>query len=132
MAVTLPDGSPISSAEAELVNARGSIVKTASITNGQGSFCDFGFGFYSIRVTHEFNLPVEVYGIKLVYGETQHLKVVLNPPGSMGDEVRLGNSCSAYIRFTTRRSDPIAGVKVTQGAAGIQAAEADTFGRVSA
>ena len=126
--VSLSDGSPVATAEADLVDFRENVVKTVSIRSGKGLLCDFGFGYYSIRVRRESLLPTTISGVKLIYGETQHLRFVLNQAGRQGDEFRVGRSCGAYVRVVTSKNEPVSLVRVTSDRSVVE--ETDEFGRL--
>jgi hypothetical protein len=127
LSVTLPDGSPIISATAELLNAEAVVVQRQLITNGSGTFCDFGFGPHSIRVGHGSSLTTTISGIKLIFGQTQHLRVVLNSHPEAGSGGAVGTACRALLRLQSPNGDPIAGVTVTYRG---NSAESDNYGRV--
>jgi hypothetical protein len=125
--VTLPDGSAVAKGQADLIDSRGRVVQTTPIVSGRGTFCDFGFGFYSIRVQHEDLLGVTISGVRLVYKTPQHLRITLSLPGRHGDEFRTGKFCLAYLRFTSQ-GDSVPRVKITDDRGVVR--EADEFGRV--
>ena len=127
LSVTLPDHSPVILASADLIDARGMIVQTAQVRDGEAEFCDFGFGHYSIRVYNDSSLPVVLSGIRLKYGRTQTLLVMLNPIDGVGTGVGSGNACRAYIRVFSRNMSPITGARVSLGSARYTS---DSFGRV--
>ena len=93
LSVTLPDGIPVVSAAAELLDARGTIVQTTTIANGEGHFCDFGFGPHSIRVHEESSIPTVLTGIQLIYGE----------PTSMGRQMQVWGVRANAPDFRPRR-----------------------------
>jgi hypothetical protein len=125
LVITLGDGGMASSGTAELRDDRGRVVKVAPITAGKASFCDFGFGSYSIRVDSENTIPVILTGIRLIYGTTQNLAVILNPK-SMVPEGGSGNACRAYIRAEGTDQRPIVEARATSHAGAYQG---DLFGR---
>jgi hypothetical protein len=127
LSVTLPDGIPVVSAAAELLDARGTIVQTTTIANGEGHFCDFGFGPHSIRVHEESSIPTVLTGIQLIYGEPQELRVVLNPLSSAGVHGGGGNACMAYVRIISIDGKPVAGVTINPRGTN---EESDRFGRL--
>jgi hypothetical protein len=128
--VTIPDGSAVALASAELLDGRGEVIKTAPVVDGKGKFCDFGFGSYTLRVDHRFLLPVAIYGIRLIYGETQHIRVILNESDLNRDGVGGGTACRAYLRFQelslNERSIPNVNIISSMGTPG---PKADAFGR---
>jgi hypothetical protein len=126
LSVTLPDGSPIVSATAELLNAEWVVVQEQPIRNGKGTICDFGFGFHSIRVRHGATLTTTISGVKFIFGRTQRLHVVLNSDPEGGSGGAAGNACRALLRLQSPNGDPIAGVRVTYGG---NSTESDKYGR---
>lgn len=125
--MTLPDQSPVILASADLIDARGAIVQTAQVKDEEADFCDFGFGYYSIRVYNDSSFPVVLSGIRLTYGRTQTFLVTLNPIRGVGTGVGSGNACAAYIRVFSVDMKPIAGAKVSLDLARYAS---DSFGRV--
>jgi|HubBroStandDraft_1064217.scaffolds.fasta_scaffold280682_2 hypothetical protein len=125
--VTLPDGSRVASASADLVDGRGTPVQTTKIVNGSGSFCDFGFGLYSIRVTDRQDLSVTLQGVRFDYRQAQRLVVVMNRSAGAGSGGVAGNACRAFLRVRTPEGGALPGVKASyEGASSV----ADEFGRL--
>ena len=129
LSVTYPDNQPIVLGRAELLDSTGRIISAGDVRSGHGEFCDFGFGEHSIRVSSDLTLPVVIHGVRLHYGNTQTLRVVLNQnPDHKGDVApSSGNACSAYARITSVDGKSLSGVKVTY--AGFTSVS-DSFGRV--
>jgi hypothetical protein len=125
--VTLADGSRVVSASAELIDGRGLLVQTTTIVNGSGSFCDFGFGLYSIRVTDPQNLSVSLQGVRFDYREAQRLVVVMNRSAGAGSGGVAGNACRAFLRVKSPDGRAIPGVKASYSG---MASVADEFGRL--
>jgi hypothetical protein len=125
--VTLADGSRVMSASADLTDGRGAVVQTTKIVNGSGSFCDFGSGFYSIRVTDQQNLTVTLQGVRFDYREAQRLVVVMNRSAGAGSVGFAGNACRAFLRVKTPDGNALPGVKAAyEGTSFV----ADDFGRL--
>jgi hypothetical protein len=125
LTITIGGGGMASSGAAELRDDRGKVVQVAPIEKGKASFCDFEFGAHSIRVDNENSIPVTLNGIRLIYGETQRLAVILNPRPAT-PEGGGGNACRAYIRAQDLHQQPIAEVRATSDAG---AYIGDEFGR---
>jgi len=128
LSVTLPDGSPIVSATAELLNAEWVVVQEQPIRNGKGTICDFGVGFHSIRVRHGATFTTIISGVRFIFGRTQRLHVVLNSDPEGGSGGAAGNACRALLRLQSLNGDPVPGVTVTHGG---RTTESDAYGRVS-
>jgi hypothetical protein len=126
LSVTLPNGSPIVSATAELLNDESVVVQQQPIRNGKGTICDFGFGFHSIRVRHGATLTTTVSGVKLIFGQIQRLHIVLNSPAGAGAGGAAGNACRALLRLQSPNGDPVAGVRIYHGG---NSTESDKYGR---
>lgn len=127
LTVAWPDGSPISGAIASLVGSDGNVVQTVEVRTGLAEFCDFGFGYYSIRVQHKSSNPVTLYRVRLIYGHTQDLHITLNSSSKGDFGPAAGNACTAYVRVQSTEGEPISSVQaIRKGMAG----EADEFGRL--
>jgi hypothetical protein len=125
--VDVADGGGVSRATAELIDSRGSVIQTTGVSSGRGWFCDFGFGPHSIRVERPGSLPVTLAGIELVYGETQRLRVILNPVAAQEKQVSGGNACRAYVRVESVEGKSVGGASATYRGRDFSA---DEYGRV--
>lgn len=121
-------GGTMQDGEAELADARGVVRARAQIRDGEVQFCDFGFGSHSLTLRQGASMTVTLSGIRLHYGETQRLRVIMNRGSGTGDMMSVGNACRAYLRVSDSRSgNPVAGVRADKSTPPIVS---DKFGRL--
>jgi hypothetical protein len=82
ISVQAQDGSPVHAALVDLIDPSQKVVQSRKVSNGWVEFCDFGFGYHSIRVRSD--QPLEdvcetmVRDVKVIYGRSQRMNVILN------------------------------------------------------
>ena len=129
--VDLAGGGAITSASAELRDATGKAVQMQAVKDGRAEFCDFGFGPHSIRVRLDSTecAVVTIEGIRIAYGRTQTLNVILNPCARGGDAILFGDGCSAFFRVRDKAGAPVPDASIYEG--GVRQHEtSDIYGRV--
>ena len=109
------DFTPVLTATVELLDSSGNVTQKKEAVGGQADFCDFGFGYHSIRVEGGINNSCEtrVNNIKASYGLPQKINVVFNscPYSASGG----GNACFNYIRVSSPKGEKLRGVEIEGG-----------------
>jgi hypothetical protein len=107
------DGLRIRNALAELLDPSGKIIQSREVIEGHAEFCDFGFGYHSILVrgTSDDACDTMVKNVKVIYGQSQQIKVILN--GCLGYRVGdISNGCFVYLRVSSETGEQLQGTKV--------------------
>jgi hypothetical protein len=123
------DENPLRAVAVELVDPQDRTVERRITANdGTASFCDFGFGQHSVIVDKNAAASVVVRNITLAYGVPRKILVVLNRGITEFALIsKHGPLCSAYLRISNDRGEPIAAARV---AVGSDTTTVDEFGRV--
>jgi hypothetical protein len=128
LSVTLADGGNAEGAEAELIDQYGTVRAKRQTVAGRAEICDFGFGPHSLRVKHYSSTTVTLSDLRLIYGMTQQIRVVLNRALPDSHVMVMGTGCSAYLRVTDLDSSaPIEGVRIAEVPSG---PTSDRYGRL--
>jgi hypothetical protein len=110
------DEVPVRAALVELINPSGKVVQSRNTENGSADFCDFGFGYHSIRVRSDLPLrnacETTVGNVKLIYGYSQNIKITLNRCLYGGSTI--GNGCLVYLRVSSSNGEPIQKARIHQ------------------
>lgn len=111
----------------DLLDPRGTLVRSDSTHSGKVEFCDFGLGPHSILIGKDTCLPVSVHDVRARPGRTQNVFVRLNscphPAGPL--------ACSIYLRARSTEDLPIVNAKLSISGTAIEI-DADQFGRLAA
>jgi hypothetical protein len=108
------DGTPVRSATVDLLDPLGKVVQTQEAKSGHAEFCDFGFGYHSIRVRGTTDsCETAVRNIKVIYSKSQKISVVSNSC-SYDAAAAASGSYSYYLRVSTAESEKLQGVRIEQ------------------
>jgi hypothetical protein len=107
------NGLPVQSAFAELIDPSGKIIQRREIVKGQADFCDFGFGYHAILIRGKTDDDCQtiVKNVKVVYGLSQQIKVILHSclEYRISD---MANACFIYLRVSSLAGEQLQGVNI--------------------
>jgi hypothetical protein len=105
------------------VDSEQKLVFEGNAEGGTARICDFGLGYHQLKVGPETCSGVTIGKVRLDYGRTLHLKVVLNDCSR--EFTVLG--CPVYLRLATTDGKQLASAPLQRGS---KAIKADGYGRV--